>query len=117
MRVVVFLDRYLAHAKADLRPNTNRLYAGMVNKHVRPHLKNATVGGFRSSNARAFLAMLEEAGVYPSTRREVHKVMRRAFQVAVNGETISRNPFATVTRPKVEKRPEHVENLQQEAKG
>jgi hypothetical protein len=39
MRVVVFLDRYLAHAKADLRPNTNRLYAGMVNKHVRPHLK------------------------------------------------------------------------------
>ncbi|MGP6189173.1 MAG: tyrosine-type recombinase/integrase [Vulcanimicrobiaceae bacterium] len=116
MQVSAFLKRWLAQAKGDLRPNTFRLYSHVVNAHIVPHLKKVTVGGFRSPNARAFLAKLEEQGVSPSIRREVHKVMRRAFQVAVNDETIPRNPLATVTRPRVEPKSEYVLNRNEAAK-
>ncbi len=92
MTVTELVARYIS-TKTGVRPSTAQGY-----KFVRRILEQTDFGSrriadIRTSDAKIYLIKLQESGMRYSTVKTVRGVLRPAFQMAVDDDTIRKNPF------------------------
>lgn len=97
-----FLEDWLAGHKAVVRPRTWTTYDYLVSHHVLPKIGRVRLARLTPAHLRRVYAELLEA-LSPSTVRQVHAVLGRAFKDAVNQGNMARNVVRMVRPPRVER--------------
>ena len=102
------LRRWLAEdAKRTVRPKTYERYAQLVDKHLKPWFGAMRAAELTPADLSAFYADKQEGGrldgrdggLSAQTCLHMHRVLHRAFQWAVYGDLMARNPAARVRKP------------------
>lgn len=102
------LRRWLAEdAKRTVRPKTYERYEQLVDKHLKPSLGPMHAAELTPADLSAFYAAKQEGGrldgrdggLSAQTCLHMHRVLHRAFQWAVYGDLMARNPAARVRKP------------------
>ncbi|MBI5493758.1 MAG: site-specific integrase [Deltaproteobacteria bacterium] len=123
LTVSQFLSRWLDSAKQTIRATTAARYRALIRVSVGPHIGGIPVQKLQPLQVQALYAKLEAAGLAPSTRRQVHAILHRAFAQAVRWGNMVRNPCDAVDKPRVPKhrvdalKPEEVAKLAEAASG
>ncbi|MCS6774670.1 MAG: site-specific integrase [Thermoflexales bacterium] len=80
---------------ADIRESTRVWYADILQRYVLPTLGKARLDGITPERIEALYRKLT-----PATAQKVHRVLRRAFSVALRWRWLTANPFDRVSRPR-----------------
>ena len=92
MTVTQLVDRYLA-TKTGVKPSTLNNYAFVKNVLSNELISTKKICDVKTSDAKLFLIKLQSDGKGYSTVKTVRGVLRPAFQMAVDDDLISKNPF------------------------
>lgn len=87
-----YLERWMADVR-NLRPATQRAYAGAIEHHITPALGEVVLRDLTPLHVERFLAELAEQ-LAPKSQRNVHAVLRRALNSAVRAGLLPRNVAA-----------------------
>ncbi len=98
-----FLEKYLE--ASDVRPNTFRLRAHFIRKHIIPHIGTHLLAELTPGNIRLLVQRWKENDIGAATQRSAFVTLSSALNLAMREEQIVRNPCATVQTPKA-RRPE-----------
>ena len=93
MLVIELVDRYLK-TKTGVRPNTTTNYNFVRNVLAQEDFSCKKIGEVKTSDAKLFLIGLQDAGKGHSTIKCMRGVLRPAFQMAVDDDLLTKNPFA-----------------------
>ena len=93
MLVKELVKRYIS-TRTGVRPSTLANYNFAVNLLEKEEFAGKKIGEVKTSDARLFLIKLQEDGRGYSTIKTVRGVLRPAFQMAVEDEMLTRNPFS-----------------------
>lgn len=110
------LRRWLAEdAQRTVRPKTYERYEQLVDYHIKPVLGHRLAVEITPADLSAFYAdkqangRLDGAGgLSAQTCLHMHRVLHRAFQWAVDGDLMDKNPAARVRKPPSPARPRRV---------
>ena len=86
------VKRYL-ETKTGVRPNTKINYQFAVNLLEKEVFSGKKIGEVKTSDAKLFLIKLQADGKGYSTIKTIRGVLRPAFQMAVDDDILSKNPF------------------------
>ena len=92
MTVTQLVDRYLA-TKTGIKYSTQSNYTFVKNILAKEPLSTKKICDVKTSDAKLFLIKLQSDGKGYSTVKTVRGVLRPAFQMAVDDDLISKNPF------------------------
>ncbi|MGR4064129.1 MAG: tyrosine recombinase XerC [Vulcanimicrobiaceae bacterium] len=99
--LAAYLESYLE--ASDVRPNTFRLRAHFIRRHIVPHIGSRLLGALTSDDVRLLLRRWEEENVGAVTRRSAFVTLSSALNIALREEKILRNPCGTVRTPKIKR--------------
>lgn len=102
-----FLDRWLAHCRRGVRPNTFIWYGQLLDSYVRPTLGKCRLSQLKPLDFEDLYAALLARGLSGRTVRHVHARLSTAFKQAVKWELLARNPVSLATAPAIERREMH----------
>ncbi len=92
MTVMELVERYLS-TKTGMRPNTMTNYNFVRNLLTKEEFSGRRIGDVKTSDAKLFLIKLQKDGKGHSTIKTVRGVLRPAFQMAVDDDALTKNPF------------------------
>ena len=92
MTVGELVARYIS-TKTGVRQNTKQGYQFVQRILEKEGLSEKKIASIRTSDAKIFLIKLQEGGRHYSTVKTVRGVLRPAFQMAVDDDTLRKNPF------------------------
>ncbi len=95
MTVMELVEKYLS-TKTGMRPNTMTNYNFVRNLLTKEEFSGRRIGDVRTSDAKLFLIKLQKDGKGHSTIKTVRGVLRPAFQMAVDDDALTKNPFGSV---------------------
>ena len=78
--------------RADLRPRTIELYAGLMARHLIPQLGDVGLARVTTAGVRQWYAARLRAGVGRSTVAKAYRLLKTILNTAVADEVIARNP-------------------------
>ena len=93
MTVKELVDRYI-RTKVGVRPSTKMGYRSVQSLLDKEAFAGMKIGRVKTSDAKLFLVKLQQDGRRHSTVKSVRGVLRPAFQMAVDDDILSKNPFA-----------------------
>ena len=93
MRVMDLVERYLS-TRTGLKPNTQMNHRFVTNLLQKEAFAGKRITDIKTSDAKLFLIKLQQDGKHYSTVKTVRGVLRPAFQMAVDDDILSKNPFA-----------------------
>lgn len=97
-------ERWLSHVEGNLSPTTIQTYRGYLTNRILPALGDLPVNKIRSVDLDDFYRALEKrAMLSPSSIRQIHSIIRRAFRQAMRWEWVSANPAANASPPRIAK--------------
>lgn len=108
MSVKAWLELWLAEYQGDKKYGTTRGYKSACNTHIIPVLGNSRLADLRTPQIQKFYNDLLRGGKSPKTVRNIHGVIIKALNTAVDIGYLRTNPAAKVTLPKVQKKEMHV---------
>ena len=98
------VSNWLTLIKNDLSPTTMRTYRSLLSIHILPGLGDRPVNNIRASDLDLlYQALTNKVGLAPASVRQIHAIIRRAFNQAVMWEWVATNPAANATPPKLVK--------------
>jgi integrase len=104
------LERWLEDVvKPSASHRTYSTHAQQVRTHIAPTLGQVKLKALRKAHIDRLYREMLDAGLSPSTVRRVHAVLHKAFEEAVKGDLIPRNPAAHANKPKAKQ--EEIEPL------
>lgn len=92
MTVMELVEKYLS-TKTGMRPNTMTNYNFVRNLLTKEEFSGRRIGDVKTSDAKLFLIKLQKDGKGHSTIKKVRGVLRPAFQMAVDDDALTKNPF------------------------
>ena len=92
MTVAELVERYVS-TKTGVRASTAQGYKFVKRILEKTDFSGRKIADIRTSDAKIYLIKLQESGRRYSTIRTVRGVLRPAFQMAVDDDTIRKNPF------------------------
>ena len=92
MTVMELVEKYLS-TKTGMRPNTMTNYNFVRNLLTKEEFSGRRIGDVKTSDAKLFLIKLQKDGKGHSTIKTVRGVLRPAFQMAVDDDALTKNPF------------------------
>lgn len=95
--------KWLELTMNDLSPTTLRTYRNLLKKHILPGLGARPVNTIKTSDLDSLYLSLSGAPLSPASVRQIHAIIRRAFQQAVKWEWVATNPAANATPPRLVK--------------
>ncbi len=110
-----FLDEYVSmYGVSTWAPSTFDGHKGLIDNYIKPILGDTKLEDITPRMMTKFYKDLltikavprfghKDALISPRTVRDIHKLLRNAFNQAVKWEMLSRNPVQNATVPKVEK--------------
>ena len=99
-RLVDFVvEWWQAYAAPQLAPRTQKLYAGILDKHVLPRLGDLRLRELRPSLIDGFAVDLRSSGVGEETIRKSLAILQTCLQRAVLHDRLASNPVAAVRKP------------------
>ncbi len=99
-RLVDFVvEWWQAYAARQLAPRTEKLYAGILDKHVLPRLGDLRLRELRPSLIDGFAVDLRSSGVGEETIRKSLAILQTCLQRAVLHDRLASNPVAAVRKP------------------
>jgi integrase len=105
VRLSEYADWWLAN-RADLRPRTRELYAGLFRLHIEPSLGGCRFDDLTSATVRAWHGRMLQAGKPgPVTVAKAYRLLRTVLNDAVEDGLLVRNP-CTIRGAGVERSPE-----------
>jgi integrase len=97
-------DRWLDMAKNDLSPTTMRRYEILLRKHIHPALGDIQVKNVKTIDLdHLYVGLQRRSGLGPTTVRQVHAIIHRAFKQAVLWGWVSVNPAVNASPPRASK--------------
>ena len=100
-----FLDRWLdTYAATNTSPSTQRGYAAVVRRYLRPGLGHLAVQGLTGAGIQAVYAALVERGLSATTVTHVHRVLSQALSHGVKSGLLVRNAAQAATPPRIRRR-------------
>jgi integrase len=99
-----YLDRWLAGARATIRPNTHAGYERVVRLHLKPHLGSLALARLSAPDIAACYDQLLESGLSPRSVQLAHAVLHRALRQGERWGLVARNVADLVDAPRVERR-------------
>ena len=107
----VFLDEWLPAMAGNLEPNTHEVYGHYVRTYIKPKLGHVRLQQLTAANLRACYTELaagggrRSQGLKPKTVKNVHALIHRALEDAVDQGLMTRNVAAlrSARPPKLEK--------------
>jgi integrase len=95
-------EQWLKLAKDDLSPNTSRIYQNLLDNHILPALGDVPVKNVKTVDLdQLYQGLTRRVFLSPSTVRQIHAIIRRAFRQAILWGWISTNPAANATPPRL----------------
>lgn len=92
MTVAELVERYVS-TKTGVRASTAQGYKFVKRILEKTDFSGRKIADIRTSDAKIYLIKLQESGRRYSTIRTVRGVLRPAFQMAVDDDTLRKNPF------------------------
>ena len=92
MTVNELIDRYL-QTKTGMKPNTLTNYTFVKNIMAKEEFGKRKIAEIKTSDAKLFLIKLQQDGRGSSTVKTIRGVLRPAFQMAVDDDILTKNPF------------------------
>ena len=92
MTVNELIDRYL-QTKTGVKPNTLTNYTFVKNIMAKEEFGKRKIAEIKTSDAKLFLIKLQQDGRGSSTVKTIRGVLRLAFQMAVDDDILTKNPF------------------------
>ena len=89
-----YVDEWLKLARPRLRPRTYETYAGVLERHVLPHIGGVDLADLSPAVVRRWHSSLLAAGIGAPTVAKAYRVLRGVMNTAVSDELIVRNPCA-----------------------
>lgn len=113
MTLTAWLYQWLA--QADLAPKTRHGYAGLIERHIIPHIGALKLSDVRPIHLQNLYGKLlssdrkdgKDGGLSANTVAQIHAILHRAFQVAFKLQLVKMNPASVVDKPRP-RRPEVV---------
>lgn len=103
--VAQWLGKWLQeYVVPNTRQKTYERYAGIVAKHLNPHIGHLQLTELKPNDIQALEAKLLQAGMNPAGVELVHRVLGAALKRAVRMEVLWRNPAQSVTPPRVSRK-------------
>jgi integrase len=97
-------EQWLAFVGADLSPTTIRTYENLLSKRILPAIGNKSIKNIRASDLDLlYNGLLRQIDLAPTSVRQIHAIIRRAFRQAVLWGWVSRNLAANATPPRLRK--------------
>jgi len=97
-------EQWLAFVGADLSPTTIRTYENLLSKRILPAIGNQSIKNIRASDLDLlYSGLLRQIDLAPTSVRQIHAIIRRAFRQAVLWGWVSRNLAANATPPRLRK--------------
>ena len=97
-------EQWLAFVGADLSPTTIRTYENLLSKRILPAIGNKSIKNIRASDLDLlYSGLLRQIDLAPTSVRQIHAIIRRAFRQAVLWGWVSRNLAANATPPRLRK--------------
>lgn len=90
--VVQLVDKYM-NLRRDLKQNTQRAYGSGINRIKASSFGQRKIKTVKKSDAMSFLISLHDEGLKQNTVSIVHNILRPAFEMAVDDDSIRKNPF------------------------
>lgn len=98
--VRTYLDGWLAAIKGNVRPKTYAGYESYIRVHVVPTLGSVRMARLTPQQVQGLYSKTLAAGLSPTTVRQIHACIHRAFQQAVRWGVVARNVADLVDRPR-----------------
>lgn len=92
MTVNELIERYL-QTRTGVKPNTLTNYSYVKNLMTKEPFGSRKIAEVKTSDAKLFLIKMQQDGRGSSTIKTVRGVLRPAFQMAVDDDTLVKNPF------------------------
>jgi integrase len=97
-------EQWLAFVGDDLSPTTLRTYQNLLSKRILPAIGNKAIKKIRASDLDLlYNGLLRQIDLAPTSVRQIHAIIRRAFRQAVLWGWVSTNPAANATPPRLRK--------------
>lgn len=101
LKVGRFLEEWLQTTQPSVRPTTWLRYKQLICLHAIPALGTLQLTRLEPRQVQKLYADLLAQGQAPASVRQLHAVLRRAFNQAVKWGTVARNVIALATPPRV----------------
>lgn len=98
-----YLEKWLAGAKATIRPSTHARYAVFVRKHLVPRLGRLALVKLAPSDCAVAFADMLTAGLAPRTVIQGRAILGRALREAEAGDLVARNVVRLTHAPRAER--------------
>lgn len=110
MTVSAWLDIWLKDYTAHLKPRTKTLYEGHIRARIKPALGAVKLQQLKPHQIQAFYNSLQagDKPMAPKTIQNLHALLHKALQQAVEVEYLRSNPTQGCKLPRVEKAQIHV---------
>lgn len=101
-----WLDIWVNEYLNDIKPSTRAIYAAQVSNHIKPSLGAVQLNKLDAHTVQRFYNGLIKKELSPKTIKNIHGVLHKALEQAVNIRYISSNPSSgarlpRITRPKI----------------
>lgn len=98
--VSAWFDEWLLLIEADVSPSTLRAYSSKGSTHIKPALGKNKLVNLDRETVKKFINKLSKEGLAPKTVKNVHGVLSKCLQDAVEYGYIPFNPAAGIKLPK-----------------
>jgi integrase len=95
-----YLQLFLTRIEPTLHPNTFQDYSQVVRDHIIPYIGSIKLKDLNRDHIQMLYSIKLERGTTPTRVRFIHKILKRALNLAVRWNYIERNPTNFVSIPK-----------------
>ncbi|MBE6083563.1 MAG: site-specific integrase [Tissierellaceae bacterium] len=111
------------YAINSIKQSTRVTYESYIKNHINPRFGSMKLSAVRSDMIQSFynekLAggnLRREGGMKPKTIKNIHNMLHKAFEQAVNNDIIIKNPVKNTSLPKIEKKSIEILTVEQQKK-
>lgn len=108
-----YLEKWLEHIKANVRPSTFSIYQWAVRKYISPLLGHHRLDKLRPLTIQLFYSSVAGGELSPTSVHYLHRVLNQSLKQAVKWQVIAHNPCDAVEAPKKRKYQAQVLNAEQ----
>lgn len=101
--VYQWFDTWLEDFCGDIKPYTRKSYGEHIKKHIKPAIGAVKLSALTTAHIQKLYNAEQKSGLSPKTIKNLHGVIHRALQQAVDVGYIARNPSDACKLPRVEK--------------
>jgi integrase len=108
LTIAAWVDIWLAEYNKDVKPRTLALYTGQCNRHIKPSLGAVKLSALKPHDIQRFINQQGEpsegkAALSPKSIKNLHGILHKVLQQAVDVGYIRVNPATSTKLPRVEK--------------